>query len=478
MSEPAIAAAASDAGSILTADEETPLLNSSKLAPTDKGRPAYLALSACCLLQLPVWGFVVSYGVLQEFYTHEESSPSTGDSVGTPDFKGDISQTGIIGTTLNGIMYLSMPLLFGLFSHRLARWRRPAAALGILLSALSLILSSYANAVWELIVTQGVLQAMGSTLLYSSTTIYLDEWFIKRKGFAYGVISAIKSLFGVVTPLVFNQLFTHLGFRWTLRVWAIITAVFSFPAIWMLQSRFDLSLKAELHGKKRPLTWAFLRHRTFWVFQIANVIFSLAYGLPQTYLAQFGSGIVNLSPSYSALIVVALNATSVPASFWFGLLSDGGGLMRGKSVSIETISLLSAMGAALPAFLLWGLVPVGANTADTVMLTLFAFFYGFFAGGYSATWGGVVKEANKEAESKNEPVDTGLLFGLLNGGRGIGFVAGGLIGVQLLKEGPVPGASPEWGYGTQYGDLILFVAICSALGGFAVLFRNTRVLGM
>ena len=39
-----------------------------------------------------------------------------------------------------------------------------------------------------MIVTQGVLYALGGTLLYTPTVTFLDEWFVKRKGFAYGIM--------------------------------------------------------------------------------------------------------------------------------------------------------------------------------------------------------------------------------------------------------------------------------------------------
>ena len=52
----------------------------------------------------------------------------------------------------------------------------------------ALVASSFSSHVAHLIITQGVLYAVGGTLLYCPTILYLDEWFIRRKGLAFGVM--------------------------------------------------------------------------------------------------------------------------------------------------------------------------------------------------------------------------------------------------------------------------------------------------
>ena len=54
--------------------------------------------------------------------------------------------------------------------------------------AFALVISSFASRVWHLIATQGVLYAIGGTLLYTPTILFLDEWFIQKKGLAFGVM--------------------------------------------------------------------------------------------------------------------------------------------------------------------------------------------------------------------------------------------------------------------------------------------------
>ncbi|KAJ9603210.1 hypothetical protein H2200_012505 [Cladophialophora chaetospira] len=431
------------------------------LPPADQGKKANLVLLGCCVLQLPVWGtpsgcFPVSYGVLQENYTSSAAA----------DLQGDLNSTGIIGTTLNGIIYLSMPLFFGLFTNRYAHLRRHATVLGMMLSVSSLLSSSWSTQVWQLILSQGVIQAFGSALIYTSSTIFLDEWFLRRKGFAYGVMLSVKSGVGASLPFLFGYLLSTTGFRTTLRIWAGVTFVAAVPAVFLLRPRIEVDREAR---RTRALSWQFLTHPSFYFHQVGNIIFSASYGMPQTYVPSFAAGVFHLSTSKSAFLVAALNAPSILANIWFGLLSDGKPLWRGRwSMSISTVTLVSASGSCVSSLVFWGLASPHSR-AGLALLGLFSVVYGFFAGGNSSTWAGIVKELSREAESFNEPVDTALIYGLLNGGRGIGWVVGGFIGVELLKEGALDDS--RWAYGTKYGCLILATGTGALFGGTSALLK-------
>lgn len=75
----------------------------------------------------------MSYGVFQEFYSENWT------------FHGNKELTGIFGTTSNGVMYLSMPFLFALFTKRWARYRQVVAVCGALIACVSFVLSAFAH---------------------------------------------------------------------------------------------------------------------------------------------------------------------------------------------------------------------------------------------------------------------------------------------------------------------------------------------
>jgi MFS family permease len=370
---------------------------------------------------------------------------------------------------MNGVMYLSMPFLFAIFTNRLARWRRTSAICGLLLSSAGLFLSSFSTSVWQLIITQGVLSALGSSLVYSPKTLYLDEWFLRRKGFAYGTILSSKNLVGVGTPFVVSALLSKFGFRTTLRIWAGTVVLIGIPGIYLMRPRRSHIPSRDRHGRRIP--WKFLCHPTFYVFQVSNIIFSSGYGLPQTYLSTYANKVVHLSTTSSSLMLTLFNAPGIVAGVGFGLLCDGLSFGGGYSMSVFAVTCMSALGSALPVFFLWGL----SSNNGIAMLSLFSILYGFFAGGYSATWGGVIKEIEREAIDRDEAIDTGIVYGLMNGGRGVGYMVGGFAGVELLKAGAVQ-ESGKWGHGTEYGSMILFTGLCAAFGGWSILWKVTRAL--
>ena len=82
----------------------------------------------------------------------------------------------------------------------------------------------------------------------------------------------------------------------------------------------------------------------------------------------------------------------------------------------------------------------------------------------------------QEAAERNEAIDTGMVYGLFNGARGVGYVSGGLAGVQLLKAGGDGTKIGRFGYGTAYGPMILYVGLATALGGWSIMLQYKSLL--
>jgi hypothetical protein len=117
-------------------------------------------------------------------------------------------------------MYLAAPFLFAGF-QRWPRIARRCSPFGLALMVIGLALSSYATTVWHLILTQGVLYAIGGCFLYYPIFLFIDEWFVQRKGFAYGIMWAGSGCGGLSGPLVINWGLARYGHETFLRGWAI-----------------------------------------------------------------------------------------------------------------------------------------------------------------------------------------------------------------------------------------------------------------
>ena len=405
------------------------------------------------------------------------------------DLKGDKSSIAIIGTSasvrhattaiasllsfLKGILYLSAPITFAVLTRYpyLRKWCGP---IGLALTIAGFLASSFVTQIWQLIATQGVLAAIGSGLLYSPTTLYLDEWFIRRKGLAYGIMLASKSFSGVVLPFATASSLQRFGFRNTVRAWSVVLVrgfqgalgfpmamfarktntvqlVLTAPLLYFLKPRVIVSASTT----PRKVSFTFLTLPSFWILQSGNIIQSLGYFLPSTYLGSYAHSI-GLSPEVGTLMIALINAASVPGSVVMGMLND--------RFDVSNVILISSLGSTLAVFVFWGLASRAA------LLAVFAILFGFFAGGFSATWSGVMTQMKKERPA----LDTGLAFGLLAGVRGIGNVISGPLSSALVGKGMTVDA--RRGYESQYEWLIVFTGLTSLLGGWSWGWKECRRL--
>lgn len=216
----------------------------------------------------------------------------------------------------------------------------------------------------------------------------------------------------------------------------------------------------------RRLDLSFLRLGTFWMLQVGNIIQSFGYFLPTTYLPSYSSSTIGLPETMGTMLVSLFNATSIFGGIALGMLCD--------RFAVTNVLLLSSVGSALSVFLFWGMASSsdsGSSQAGIALLTLFSISYGFFAGGFSSTWSGVITQIKQDSSSS---LETGLVFGLLAGGRGIGNVISGPLSTVLIRHGSLSGPKNghiETGYATQYGTLILFTGITAFFGAWSWMWR-------
>ncbi|KAK2799831.1 hypothetical protein FQN50_008352 [Emmonsiellopsis sp. PD_5] len=398
------------------------------LPPADGGLQAWLFLAGSFAIEALVWGFPYSFGLFQDYYTRNEP------------FKHDPSGIPVIGTTALGIMYLGSPVCFAAMGRwpLVRRWSNPV---GLVIMVVAMISSSYSTAVWHLIFTQGALYAIGGSLVYSPVIIFVDEWFIQRKGFAFGVMWAGTGFAGVAVPFVMSWLLERYSFTATLRIWGIILAVCSIPLLLVVKPRIPPSQ----NHQPRRMDLSFLKDRSFIILQLGNILEGLGFFMPTVYLPSYARSLGIPSGTITATVSL-LNGSMVFGCIFVGLLVD--------RFHVTTAVLICTIGATISTFVFWGLA------VSIPLLCIFSIVYGFFAGGFTTTYTGIVRETHKA----NPSSDTGLVFGMLAAGRGVGSVICGPLSEALMrKQGWADNAA--FGYGTEYGPLIVFTGISAVLGG-------------
>ncbi|TAQ83952.1 hypothetical protein B7494_g7729 [Chlorociboria aeruginascens] len=408
------------------------------LPRADGGKHAYLFLAGGFIIEALVWGFPFSFGIFEEYY-----------STHVP-FSEHVSGIPAIGTTATGIMYLGSPLAFTLL-QRYPRSRNLCASIGFLIMTCALIGASFAQTVTHLIVTQGTFFGIGGLLLYSPVVSFVDEWFIKRKGLAYGVMWAGGGASGLVLPFVLSWSLTSYGFRTTLRIWTVVFVLLAGPFTYFVKPRLPISRTST----PRQLSFTFLTTTTFWILQSSNIIQGLGYFIPSIYLPSYARAL-GYSKLTGSITISLLNSTSIIAVIIMGFLID--------YLHVTTVIVASCLGAAISVFLLWGL------SSSVSLLYLFSLSYGLSAGGFAACFLGIVKEV----KLRSPAADTGVVFGFVAAGRGIGSVVSGPLSASLLESVKMHGGIG--GYGTAYSVLIVFTGVTSFLGTVSFVGRRAKII--
>ncbi|KAI0012481.1 MFS general substrate transporter [Xylariaceae sp. FL0662B] len=412
------------------------------LPPVDGGKDAWLFLAACFAVEALVWGFPFAYGVFQDYYsTHEPFAGSTNVTV--------------IGTSAMGIMYFTAPFMMGicrLFARR-ARW---TPVFGLLIMCLALATSSFSNTVPQLIATQGILYGIGGSITYCPCIVFIDEWFVKRKGFAYGIMWSGTGLAGVILPLVMEWLLGIFGFRTTLRIWSGLLFALAAPLAWFIKPRVPYS--AASHS--RPFNLKFLAMPTFLLYQLPNVVEATGFFLPGIYLPTYARSVLGAAAFASATTVLLVNVASVFGCVAMGWFTD--------RFHVSTCILLSTVGATIGALLIWGL------SSSLPLLYFFCVLYGLFAGAYTTSWPGIMKEVVRKGETSDQSYDPTMVFGWLAAGRGIGNVVSGPLSEGLVQSWK--GNNAGYGYGSGYGSLIVFTGVTALFGGASFIWRRVGLL--
>ncbi|KAI1108731.1 MFS monocarboxylate transporter [Nemania sp. NC0429] len=401
--------------------------------PPDRGWAAWSYLAGCFWIEGFTWGLPFSWGVFQKYYSNHPPI-SSADGLAA------------VGTCATGILYIVSVPVFAVLQKWPAR-RKACAILGVSFLAIALVGASFATHVADLILTQGILYGLGGAMLYTPFVIQLGEWFVERKGLAFGLLWAGTGISGAIVPPLMEWGLSKYGFQTMLRAWALATVIIVLPLIFVMKGRLPIPAKGSSFSSNLDC----LANSTFWILQCGNVIQGLGYFMPSIYLPVFAHS-VNLPTVAGTLAVSLLNFASAAGAILSGLATDHFHL----STVLLNLSSISTIGV----FFFWGFATSQAR------LLIFSLVYGLSAGGWSSTWTWCSAEVHKEAPR----TEMGVLIGLFGAGRGLGSIISGPVSESLFGYPPWD-AELRGAYGTGYGIIIVFTGVSAALGGLGYLMR-------
>ncbi|KAJ5132090.1 MFS general substrate transporter [Penicillium atrosanguineum] len=347
----------------------------------DGGTRSWLVIAGSFFLLMASYGMMNSTGVLQSYFaTHQLSKYST-------------SAIGWI------------PGLFTFFGLVLSVQIGPIfdryGPTGILITGTGcyvagLLLLAECTLYWHFMLTLGVLTGTGAALLSTAAMAAVPQWFDRKVGMALGTAMAGAGLGGVMFPLVLRVAFTRLGYKWAIRMLALMVAVMCGLGILLVRSRLPrgrsrstINLRA---FKDTRFTWL-----TLGTFSLELEVFA-GLGLYPTYVVMQGfstaTSIILLSTLnvYEALSIPQICVSDPNANRFstLGRLMAGG--IADKYGRINTQTGLICLGV-IAIFAIW--LPFG-NTLPG--LYMFSAIFGLASGSFLSLAPACIGQISKASE--------------------------------------------------------------------------------
>ncbi|KAG4428073.1 hypothetical protein IFR05_016446 [Cadophora sp. M221] len=403
---------------------------------SDTGLRPWAFLVGASIIEGFMWGFMTSFGVFQRYYENHTAFQ-------------DESNIQVIGTLATGISYFGTPLVAWLTINH-PHHRRKMMLGGWIICILALLASSFATNIWHLIITQGLLYGIGFLVVYYPVLSMLNEWFVLKRGRAYGILFGSASIYGLGIPFLIQWLLNQYGYSTTLRVFAVGMLVIVGPIIPLLRPRLPVELQQAqqcfyIHPRDTQALWNVI----FSSFSFSNILQGLAFFLPGIYIPAYARDL-GLTDSQGTLALSLMNLCQVFGQIILGRASD--------TYDAHILMSVSTFSSAIVTLLLWGL----GKRIQTLLA--FAMLYGAFAGGYSVLY------SRFTTSLSNDGSTILWLYSIFEFQRGVGNISSGLLARVLVGK-----AADLSAYGiAKYERLVLFIGIgmlLGSIGGANQLFR-------
>ncbi|QBD83388.1 MFS transporter [Ktedonosporobacter rubrisoli] len=286
--------------------------------------------------------------------------------------RGDVS----LVFALSGFLYFCLGAISGPLADRLGpRW---LAVGGMLCIGLGMLLTSQAQALWQVYVSYGLSVGLGVGFSYTPAIAAVQRWFVQKRGFAAGMAAAGIGIGTLIIPPLATWLIGTTGWRTTYIILGIITLLLGPVAALLLehspQRRGLLPDGASLSSERDtnaqqdgPTLGQALRSRTFWLLYISTFAAGLAAFTPFAHLAAYAHD-HGLSAAFGATLIALIGVGSTAGRFLLGKAADRLGLRYS----------LMVMYFGMMVMFFWWLLAVNTWTL-VVLALLFGVFYGGFA---------------------------------------------------------------------------------------------------
>ncbi|KAG4436787.1 hypothetical protein IFR05_007721 [Cadophora sp. M221] len=295
-------------------------------SPPDGGF-GWVCVAACFTINCFTWGVVSSYGVFLGYYLknniYPDATPIDFAFIGGLNFS-----TAMIASPLVTVLVPSTP--FGIHLPML---------IGICFQTAGFVTASFANQIWHLYLTQGILVGLGVGFTYIPSIAILSQWFHKKRSLANGISAAGSGIGGLIFSFMVRPAIANISLAWSLRITGIVSGFMNLLATMVIRSRNHI-----VQPKQHPFDRKLLRRYDVLLVLAWAFMSMLGYITLLFSMSNFASSI-GLDESQAATVTALLNLGTALGRPFIGVISDRLG-------RVETAGFITLI-CAVSVFAIW-----------------------------------------------------------------------------------------------------------------------------
>ena len=318
----------------------------SKLAP-------WVCVVGACIFSVPSFGkFAHSLrGEASEYRLALTSPKGFMQSVGTLQNYLQLNQlegysTGDIGWITGIYMFLSYSFTIQIGPICDHYGPMVVGLVGVICTIASFLLLGECQTYWQIMLCLGVLGSLGGAIIATVAMACVAKLFSRRRGLAMGLTLAGSAIGSIIFPILLRSTLATRGWRWSLRITALVTAGILLPGL-LCFARYNqlmgINLPVGSHSRRKQATINFAAFRSaafsfvaVGSFLLEFAIFGIA-GLLPTMATETG-----FTPEDAYVLPAIVGASSLPGRVLPGLLGDFVGPFNSLLIMTTTTLLFMA----------------------------------------------------------------------------------------------------------------------------------------
>ncbi|TPR04004.1 hypothetical protein CAN33_002965 [Aspergillus niger] len=392
----------------------------------DGGTAAWLIVVGGWCAMFSSYGWLHSIGVFQNYYQNVM-------------FPGYSASTIAWISSLEVFLMLALGPIVGWLSDTFGP--RAVVIGGSFFHIFGVMMASISTKYYQILLAQGICSPIGLCAIAQPVLSVMPNWFNKRCGLAYGIISTSAGIAGIILPIMINRLIPKVGFGWAMRIVAFMMLFFLIIAALTVRER--VPPRPEVLNREillRPFCDVKMV-----LLLVSGILLSFGVWCPSNYIVT-SSLAVGVQTNLSQYLVSIQNAGSLFGRFFCGVFVDKFGTYN------SYISLNVCSGILVLA--LW--IPATSNSAIIVFDVLF----GFTSGAYYTLLVALVAPVAPPRE--------------IGYWAGLNFFFASIAG---LVTGPIGGAILAQDDGSYWG-MKVYSGVLLLAGSVVVLGTRLRLTGM